>query len=396
MKKILNKIDELLTQSGQKGSLKAFADQVAEGYDIFTSLTPKQQQYLREDYRNRIHTEELKAWYSEPEGESLFQGTSVSSLTIPWTLEKPIEFQSIDHLCEVIAQAFIEHHDRYKETVRSAIVEDVSKWIEEGIFFGFVLSAKVVTQALGLTINQHDVLFDVDGHHIDPHEITSYPEHIRKAYFEQCMKRLTCFDGIKLDREELEATLVLSDISKPKIEKYADQLMLAPVKCNEICAYISNTVLEMVRSTSNGKINPPGLATVIYDTDTPYTYYRIINQPPAGPVPLMPGLCILGSSGTPRALRWLYTYRLSLLSQKIMKGSLYSQVHSKFVPAVFYGVLVPRDAEILLDEPRLHYLRYKGNMNPANEFYNLVPGLAEGLGQAPEFSKSAFLQQHGI
>ena len=92
---------------------------------------------------------------------------------------------------------------------------------------------------------------------------------------------------------------------------------------------------------------------------------------------------ILGASGTADALRWLYTYRLSLIAQKIQKGSLYSEVHRRFMPFTFFGVLVPRDAEILLDMDNLHRLRYKGNLSPDLEFSCLISALHKDRGTTP-------------
>ena len=113
--------------------------------------------------------------------------------------------------------------------------------------------------------------------------------------------------------------------------------------------------------------------------------------------PVLPGLTILGASGTADALRWLYTYRLSLIAQKIQKGSLYSEVHRRFMPFTFFGVLVPRDAEILLDMDNLHRLRYKGNLSPDLEFSCLISALHKDRGTTPtslfwkEFRRNHFL-----
>jgi hypothetical protein len=45
------------------------------------------------------------------------------------------------------------------------------------------------------------------------------------------------------------------------------------------------------------------------------------------------------------------------------------------MPFVFFGVLVPRDADILLDMNNLHRLRYRGNFSPELEFAYLLPRL---------------------
>ncbi len=43
------------------------------------------------------------------------------------------------------------------------------------------------------------------------------------------------------------------------------------------------------------------------------------------------------------------------------------------MPFTFFGVLVPRDADILLDMDNLHRLRYRGNYSPFLEFSYLIP-----------------------
>ena len=116
---------------------------------------------------------------------------------------------------------------------------------------------------------------------------------------------------------------------------------------------------------------------LIYDTDTPYTYHHLLGCNGRSDMPILPGLTIMGSSGTIDAFRWLYCYRVSLISQKIQKSSLYSEAHGEFIPFVYYGVLVPRDAEILLDMSNLDTLRYRGNLSPEIEFSYLVPSLAK-------------------
>ena len=121
----------------------------------------------------------------------------------------------------------------------------------------------------------------------------------------------------------------------------------------------------------------------IYDTDTPYAYHEIMGYTSDNLSPVLPGLTLLGTSGTIDAFRWLYAYRVSLIAQKIQKGSLYSEVHRRFKPFVFFGVLIPRDAEILLDMNNLHRLRYKGNFSPNLEFSYLMSDLIKNSSEAP-------------
>ena len=136
---------------------------------------------------------------------------------------------------------------------------------------------------------------------------------------------------------------------------------------------------------------------MIYDTDTPYTYHEVMGYNDFETSQVLPGLTILGASGTIDAFRWLYTYRLSLIAQKIQKGSIYSEVHRRFIPFTFFGVLVPRDAEILLDLDNLHRLRYKGNLSPDVEFLYMVSALYKDRAKVPaslfwkEFKEKHFL-----
>jgi hypothetical protein len=194
----------------------------------------------------------------------------------------------------------------------------------------------------------------------------------------------------------LESSLILSDISKPKIEDYKDKILLAPVRCNEIAAVLSEHIVEKITEKTSGKIRPKGLAVVIYDTDTPYTYHEMMGYSRRSLSPVLPGLTVLGTSGTVDAFRWLYAYRLSLIAQKVQKGSLYSEVQRCFMPFMFFGVLVWRDAEILLDLQNLSRLRYRGNLSPDLEFAYLMPTLYRDNEQGDQsaFSWDKFKEKH--
>ena len=155
--------------------------------------------------------------------------------------------------------------------------------------------------------------------------------------------------------------------------------MLAPVKCNEICSLISCHLRRLIYEKTDGRISPSSLMVTIYDTDTPYTYHKTGGFAGNPMAPVLPGLVVLGCSGTADAFRWLYAYRVSLIAQKMMKGSLYSQTMKKYTPFIFFGVLVPRDAEILLDMDNLGSLRYRGNLSPSIEYSYLLPKIASYL-----------------
>jgi len=353
--------------------------QVELGLNIYEGMDPVQRQRLRNEFCDRIRTEELKAWYGAPEGEILFQGTSISSLTIPAVFESPLELSGIEHLEEVIANSYIELHDRHTDHVRKAIVEDVEDWIASGLYYGISIASKLLSQAFHLSVPADDVVFNVDGHHVDPHEIISYPQSIREAYFEQVRDRLDCFGLHDINREELESGLILADISKPHLTRFKGRIFLAPIRCNEIACVLARHIRRLVIEKTAGRISPPSLNVVITDTDTPYTYHHLVGGNGNDLAPVLPGLTVLGSSGTMDAFRWLYSYRVSLISQKMMKGSLYSEVHRRFIPFAFFGVLVPRDAEILLNMAHLDMLRYRGNLNSQMEYCYLIPQLSKYL-----------------
>ena len=391
----LKKIDRVLSSQEQQAWLEKLEKRTMEGFQLFASADKDGRLEISDNFRDRVRTEEIKAWYSEPQGDSLFQGTSISSLTIPYKTTNPLEFNTVIELEEEIADGYIELHNRHAESVSTAILEDTQSWLKEGLYYGVVIGAKVISQAFGLFVLDKDVIFSVDGHCVDPHEITSYPKDIRDSYFMECKKRISCFDGMELKRNELEASLVLADISKPKLDKYKGKILLAPIRCNEIAALLSERVAERIREKTSGKINPRSLSITIYDTDTPYTYHEVMGYGSCSFSPILPGLTILGSSGTIDSFKWLYAYRVSLISQKIQKGSLYSEVHREFMPFVFFGVLVPRDADILLDMNNLHRLRYRGNFSPELEFAYLVPRLyGEEERNLPDYSWDQFRSRY--
>lgn len=354
---------------------------IEKGAHIFETADQIKREQLQNELRNRMRTEELKAWYSAPEGNSLFQGTSISSLTIPYQLDTPLPLQNITDLETNIADAYIHLHNKTADLVKKAIIEkeEVDKWIQSGLFYGVVIASKVISQAFGLSIHRDEVVFQVGKHLVDPHEITTYPQDVREKYFEKVVESVDFFNFPDLRREEIESSLVLADISKPHIEKYQAKIILAPIRCNEIACLIARGVKKRIREKSHGAISPRSLAVVIYDTDTPYTYHHLLGDNGNPMAPIFPGLIVLGASGTIDAFRWLYTYRTSLIAQKIQKGSLYSETHRDFIPFVFYGVLVPRDAEILLDMDRLDVLRYRGNLSAQIECSYILPSINDYL-----------------
>ncbi len=361
---------------------------VRKGQALFESASPEKRSLYNRTFEQWVRTEEIKAWYGEPDGESLFQGTSVSSLTIPYEVETPLTLNGVEELEDALVHAYIDRHDRYEKDVISANLESVDKWVAEGLYFGVVLGSKMISQAFDLTAPADSVVFEVNGTLVDPHEITSYPQSIRKAYFEACRNKINCFKDVDITQTDFEKSLVLADISKPKIEKYQGRLMLGPVKCNEIAAIMSQRVTRLIREKTSGRISPRSLMLSIYDTDTPYTYHQVAGYFGKDMAPTLPGLTLLGSSGSCDAFKWLYVYRCSLIAQKIMKSSLYSEHARRFIPFVFFGVLVERDAEILLDLDRLSLLRYRGDISPYLEFCYLLPKIDKQLNEVEDLDLS--------
>lgn len=344
-------------------------------------------------FRDWVRTEETKAWYSEPERGSLFQGTSVTSLTVPWETDEPLPLTDIHDLEDQLVTAYVALHDRHEAAVRRANQDNVDKWVSEGLYFGIVIGSKILAQAFGLSVDAAKVVFPVDGVMVDPHEITTYPESVRTRYFQECLRQLDCFDGLCLDQSEMEESLALADISKPRIERWRGKLLLGPVRCNEIAAMLSRRLTRAIAERTQGRIAPRSLQVTIYDTDTPYTYHQIAGYYGRTDAPTLPGLTCLGASGSIDAFRWLYAYRASLIAQKMMKSSLWSEVERRYVPFVFLGVLVERDAEILLDLDRLGLLRYRGNLSPLIEYSYLVPRLKAYLAATRTLDAAAHLDQ---
>lgn len=379
----LSEIDLIVEEEDQKAWYEKLKTKTEFGSRLFEKSPEAVQQKILESFNKLVRTEELKAWYGSPEGDSLFQGTSISSLTIPAVMKEPLHLHSIIDLEESMADEYIALHDRHQETVKNAISENVDGWLQEGLYYGLVVASKLISQAFALHIPQNDVICEVDGRMVDPHEISSYPMEIREKYFSTCRSKVNCFSGLNITQSEFELSLVTADISKPKISAYQDQLILGPVRCNEICTLLSRHVTNLVRKKTQGRISPRSLMVTIYDTDTPYTYHQLSGYQGCDLSPALPGLIVQGTSGTMDAFRWLYSYRVSLVAQKMMKGSLYSETCKEYTPFVFFGVLVPRDADILLGMDDLGKLRYRGNLSPALEFSYLMPKLLQSV-QSPE------------
>lgn len=359
-----------------RGWIGRLQEGVKAGEAILRTASPERQRQLCSAFDRNVRTEEIKAWYSEPERGSLFQGTSISSLTLPAELDRPLDLSAgIEALELAIAKEYVRLHDAHVATVRSANLESVERWMGEGLFYGVVVSSKLLSQAFQLKAKREDLVFPVNGVMVDPHQIMAQPIEIREAYFQEARQRIECFAGYPLGRIELEQSLVLADISKPKIEQYRDHLILGPIRCNELAAVLARRAAGLIRTLSDQRIVPRSLMVTIYDTDTPYNYHNISGYAGNPAAPVLPGLTLLGCSGTIDAFRWLYAYRVSLIAQKIQKSSLWSQVEGRFIPFVYFGVLVERDADILLDLDYLDALRYPGMLSPAIEYAYLATKL---------------------
>ncbi|MBT3878114.1 MAG: hypothetical protein HOF76_03525, partial [Candidatus Scalindua sp.] len=99
----LKKIDGVLSSQEQQAWLERLEKRTMEGFQLFASAGEDGRLKISDNFRDRVRTEEIKAWYSEPHGDSLFQGTSISSLTIPYKTSNPIEFNTVFQLEEEIA-----------------------------------------------------------------------------------------------------------------------------------------------------------------------------------------------------------------------------------------------------------------------------------------------------
>ena len=65
------------------------------------------------------------------------------------------------------------------------------------------------------------------------------------------------------------------------------------------------------------------------------------------------------------------------------------------MPFVFFGVLVERDAEILIDLNCLGQLRYRGNLSPYIEYSYLLPGLEDQWQNTPRLCVEKELERLG-
>ena len=157
----LKLLEKYINNPQQDAWNEKLANRVKEGYSIFQSLDTEKRQRLSREFNNRIRTEELKAWYSSPEGETLFQGTSISSLTVPCKLSSPLSLKGIEELENAAAEHYIRLHDRYADKVKNAIIENVDTWIKEGLYYGIVISSKIISQAFQLKVPYKDVVFKV-------------------------------------------------------------------------------------------------------------------------------------------------------------------------------------------------------------------------------------------
>ena len=73
----LKRTDEKINTEEQKKWFKKLKTKTEEGVEIYKKSTDETKRNICLDIQNRIRTEEIKAWYSTPQENSLFQGTSI-------------------------------------------------------------------------------------------------------------------------------------------------------------------------------------------------------------------------------------------------------------------------------------------------------------------------------
>ncbi len=154
--------DEYMDNSMQSQWYEKVEKRCRLGRELVESLTINEIDDVVDEFNSRIRTEELKAWYGAPDSETLFQGTSVSALTVPAEYSEPLPLHTVLDLEHNLADSYIKAHDEHEATVSGAIIEDVQEWMDEGLFYGVVVASKIISQAFNLSIAADDVVFEAE------------------------------------------------------------------------------------------------------------------------------------------------------------------------------------------------------------------------------------------
>ncbi len=348
--------------------------------------------YLLGIYRDILANEQIKKCQLLNDRDVYFkdsnmtlQGTSISGLSSPSILDKPIIFnknnsveQNIDIFTTILAECYLRNMKNDLKVFKKAFPDDLEQFRKIGTYWVGHISAKM----LGLIFK-----LDIDMNKLDPKKYgirvpfyqlmnNSKYSKLKKQYLEKVdnhsIRLITKKSFILSD--STGARGIVNDVNSKERNRIR---ILVPSNINNILLFISKLTVKKInllksKYKETEKLNLRSLALICSDTDSPDGIYRELGWHPIEGYPLTPGCFILGSTGSLDlyCLQAKYIYRLSLAAQEEMKNSITSNIKGKYTPVVWFGALSLHalTEHKIVDTKKLSELRYNGDFNPKKEF----------------------------
>ncbi|MBS3074867.1 hypothetical protein J4429_00250 [Candidatus Pacearchaeota archaeon] len=352
--------------------------------------------YLLDIYRDILANEQIKKCqllnnrdvYFKDSNMTL-QGTSVSGLSSPAILDRPIIFdknnsikQNLDKFTSILAECYLKNMKNDLKVFKKAFPDDIEQFRKIGTYWVGHISAKM----LGLIFK-----LDIDMDKLDPNKYrinvpfyqlmnNSKYSKLKKLYLEKTNNHSIKFISKKsfILSDSTGARGIVNDVNSKERSRIR---ILVPSNVNNILSIISKLTVKKInllkskyKETEN--LNLKSLALICSDTDSPEGIYRELEWRPIEGYPLTPGCFILGSTGSLDlyCLQAKYIYRLSLAAQEEMKNSITSNIKGKYTPVVWFGALSLHalTEHKIVDTEKLSELRYDGDYDPKKEFLHWI------------------------
>jgi hypothetical protein len=350
--------------------------------------------YLLGIYRDILANEQLKKCqllnnrdvYPHSNSNATYQGTSVSGLSSPVILTKPIIFdkknsieKNIDIFTTILAENYLKNMKKDLKLFRKAFPDDYSKWKEIGTYWVGHISAKVLSLVFKLDLDMEKLDPKKYGIDIPFYQLMNNSKYskLKKKYLEVINNNAFSLISKKsfILSDSTGVRGVVNDVNSKSRNRIR---ILVPSNINNIFSYISkqtvkkiNLFKDMYKETKD--LHLKSLALICADTDSPEGIYRELGWNPIEGYPLTPGCFILGSTGLLDlyCLQAKYLYRLCIAAQEEMKNSITSNIKNQFIPIVWFGALSLHalTEHKIIDTERLSELRYDGDFDPQKEFF---------------------------
>ena len=359
---------------------------------LWKNLDSSSKIYLLGIYRDILANEQIKKCqllnnrdvYFKDSNMTL-QGTSVSGLSSPAILDKPIIFdknnsveQNIETFTTILAECYLKNMKQDLKVFKKAFPDDLEQFRKIGTYWVGHISAKMLGLIFKLDIDMDKLDPKLFGINVPFYQLMNNSKYskLKKQYLEKTnnhsIKLITKKSFILSDSTGAKG--IVNDVNSKERSRIR---ILVPSNVNNILSIISKLTVKKINLLKNKyketeNLNLKSLALICSDTDSPDGIYRELGWHPIEGYPLTPGCFILGSTGSLDlyCLQAKYVYRLSLAAQEEMKNSITSNIKEKYTPVVWFGALSLHalTEHKIVDTKRLSELRYNGDFDPKKEF----------------------------